>query len=250
MIIVISPAKTIVSNLTCNCDTKTQPVFLNQANKLSRHLQTLNIDELKKLMHISPKLAELNYERYLNWNHKSTPQIPAICAFKGEVYNGMRGWEFNEDELNYAQSHLTILSGMYGLLKPLDVIKPHRLEMGTVLKLGALYDFWGDKITLTLNQILNDNGGPLVNLASNEYYKSINTKRLKHRVVTPEFKDYHKGTYKVISIYAKKARGLMSRFILENKLKDIEDLKAFNADGYYYNAHFSSDNNPVFTRDK
>lgn len=249
MIIVISPAKTIVNNLPCSTDHATEPAFKKDANKLAAHLKNFKTDDLQELMGISPKLALLNYERYQSWFHPSTEKLKAICAFKGEVFNGLKGWEFNSRELLHAQEHLVILSGLFGLLKPLDLIKPYRLEMGTEMDFGSLYEFWGDKITNRLNKQLKADGGPLINLASKEYFKTLNTNKITKPVITPDFKDYKNGSYKMISVYAKKARGLMSRFILKNKLTNPEDLKAFNDEGYYYNSHLSKECNPVFTRE-
>lgn len=249
MIIVISPAKTIVNDLPCSTDHATKPVFTKDANKLASQLKKLKAADLQDLMGISPKLALLNYERYQGWNHRNTEKLKAICSFKGEVFNGLKAWEFTNEELIYTQDHLVILSGLFGLLKPLDLIKPYRLEMGTEMDFGSLYEFWGDKITNKLNKQIKEDGGPLVNLASKEYFKSINLKKLKCEVVTPNFKDFKNGSYKMIAIYAKKARGLMSRFILKNQLIDPNDLKAFNEEGYYYNSRLSTEHNPVFTRE-
>ena len=249
MLIIISPAKTIVNDLPCSTDHSTDPVFEHEANNLAAHLKQYTTSDLIELMGISQKLAILNYERFQSWDQAGTERLRAICAFKGEVFNGLRGWEFNEDELAYAQNHLCILSGLFGILKPLDKIKPYRLEMGTEMDFGSLYEFWGDKITHEINKQIAVSGGPVVNLASKEYFRAINHKNLCAPVITPDFKDFKNGSYKIIAVYAKKARGLMSRFILDNKLTDPEDIKAFNEDGYFYNSRLSNPENPVFTRE-
>lgn len=249
MIIVISPAKTIDLSLPCHTNHSTSPVFVEDANRLVKRLSKMSAKKIGLMMDISPKLAALNADRYKGWGFPETPEKQAIAAFKGEVYNGLRGWEFGEDELMYAQDHLRILSGMYGVLKPLDKIKPHRLEMGTKLPTTTLYKFWGKKISNVLKSSFSSEDEVLINLASNEYFKSVNTKILKHRIITPIFKDLHKDQYKVITVYAKKTRGLMTRFILENKISDPDELISFNVDGYYYNQSLSTDDVPVFTRD-
>ncbi|MFB6342429.1 peroxide stress protein YaaA [Saccharicrinis sp. FJH62] len=249
MIIIISPAKTIVSDLPCSTDHSTDPVFEHEANKLAAHLKQYTTSDLIELMGISPKLAILNYERFQSWDQPGLERLRAICSFKGEVFNGLKGWDFNEEELKYAQNHLRILSGLFGILKPLDKIKPYRLEMGTEMDFGSLYEFWGDKITNEINKQISVVGGPVINLASKEYYRALNPQRLCAPVITPDFKDLKNGSYKIIAIYAKKARGLMSRFILQNKITDHEEIKAFNEEGYYFNSHLSTPENPVFTRE-
>lgn len=250
MIIVISPAKTIDLSLPCHTNHSTTPVFVEEANRLVKRLSKMSVKKIGSMMDISAKLAALNADRYKGWDLKETQEKQAIAAFKGEVYNGLRGWEFEEDKLMYAQDHLRILSGMYGVLKPLDKIKPHRLEMGTKLPTTTLYKFWGKKISNELNACFRSEDEVLINLASNEYFKSVDRKVFKHRIITPVFKDLHKDQYKVITVYAKKARGLMTRFILENKISNPEELISFNVEGYYYNKGLSTDDVPVFTRDK
>lgn len=250
MYIVISPAKTIVNNLPCSADHVSKPEFGSDANKLIEFLKAYRSEDLQQLMGISPKLALLNYERFQSWEQSSQENLKAICAFKGEVFNGLKAWEFSSEQLQYSQNHLAILSGLFGILRPLDTIKPYRLEMGTELDFGSLYEFWGDKITNKLNELMKIAGGPLINLASKEYFRAINLRKLNYEVVTPEFKEFKNGKYVIVAIYAKKMRGLMSRFILENELQDIDDLKAFQADGYYYNSRLSTSEKPVFTREK
>lgn len=250
MIIVLSPAKTIDLRLPCSTDTSTTPVFEIETNRLVKRLQRMSSKKLQSMMHISEALGNLNSDRYKGWDFPETEEKQAICAFKGEVYNGLRGWEFNEDELLHSQKHLRILSGLYGVLKPLDLIKPHRLEMGTRLPTTTLYNFWGTKISKELNNAFRAKDETLINLASQEYFKSISTKILKHPIISPIFKDLKGQDYKVISVYAKKARGLMARYILDNKIEHPDDIIGFASDGYYYNEGLSKPDMPVFTRDQ
>lgn len=248
MIIIISPAKTIDFSLPFAASQTSKPSFASDANTLAKELKAYKTSELAQLMSISNELALLNYERFQSWNNRSTPQKPALSVFKGEVYNGMKAWEWSEDLIEYAQDHLRILSGLYGILRPLDLMKAYRLEMGTKLESGTLYDFWGDKITKNINRSAANNGRILVNLASKEYSRAANLKHFKGKVITPDFKDKHQGEYKMIAIYAKKARGLMVRFILENRIEDPQEMKAFDSDGYVFNSKMSTADNFVFTR--
>lgn len=255
MLIVISPAKTLDFENARAVKHYTYPEFANQAEELVNILRQFTIVDLKKLMNISDKLASLNSLRLKNWQKKPSQQLAkqAICAFKGEVYTGLNVDNWVLKDFDFAQKHLRILSGLYGTLRPLDNISPYRLEMGTKLetnKGNTLYDYWNDKITLSIQKQLNKQGDEfLVNLASNEYFKSIQEKKIKAKIITPVFKDFKNGEYKVISIYAKKARGLMSRYIIKNCLKDTELLKGFNDGGYAYNDRLSKGNEWVFTRD-
>lgn len=248
MIIIISPAKTIDFSLPFDSNERTNPAFKKEADLLAAELQQYTTFELKELMHISDSLALLNYERYQEWKKRSTPKKQALSVFKGEVYNGMQAWQWSEDTIKYAQNHLRILSGIYGILRPLDEIKAYRLEMGTKLEDKTLYQFWGDSITKNLNRLAPKNNRILINLASKEYSKVVDFKNFKGTVITPDFKEMHKGDYKTIAIFAKKARGLMSRFILENKIENPEEIKAFNIEGYEFNHHLSTETNYVFTR--
>ena len=228
---------------------------LRNPKKIVHELNAYSIDQLSSLMKVSDKLAELNYLRYKSWHYPFEKQKgrQALFAFKGDVYVGLDAFSLNDSEINFIQNKLTILSGLYGVLRPLDLILPYRLEMGTKLTVSGkkdLYDFWGSKITKLINDDIQESGDDfLVNLASNEYFKSINKKQLKVPVITPVFKDLKNGNYKIISFYAKKARGLMTRFIVQNQITDPEELKAFNLDGYYFNNQLSREYNPVFTRD-
>lgn len=248
MILIISPAKTIDFGLAFNTDVVSVPTFRKQADELAANLKAYSTQQIAELMGISDALALLNYERYQSWRKRNTPKKQALSVFKGEVYNGMQAWEWSEESILYAQDHLRILSGLYGVVRPLDEIKAYRLEMGTKLEEGTLYQFWGDKVTKHLNRLAPKNNRILINLASKEYAKVVDFKQFKGKVITPDFKEMHRGNYQMIAIYAKKARGLMSRFIIENKIEDPEEMKAFNVEGYEFNHHLSSDSNFVFTR--
>ncbi|WP_020530778.1 peroxide stress protein YaaA [Flexithrix dorotheae] len=254
MLILISPAKTLdftANNLT---DTSSQPVFQEESEILIKKLRTFSRKKIGELMNISPQLAELNYDRYQNWSpeFKVPAAKQAVLAFKGDVYLGLQAETFVQEDFDFAQKHLRILSGLHGLLKPLDLIRPYRLEMGTQLPVRRkknLYQFWGDKITDTLNFFLENEEEPVViNLASNEYFKSVNLKKLKATVITPVFKDFKNGDYKVLSFFAKKARGFMSAYAIKNKLTNPENLKLFQEEGYSYNDLMSNGNEWVFTR--
>jgi len=233
---------------------KSQPAFLDKSSQLVSVLKKMKAPELSQLMGISPKLGQLNFDRYQEW---VTPYIiektrQAIFAFKGDVYTGLNIDIFKEEDLTHTQRHLRILSGLYGVLRPMDSILAYRLEMGTKLKYRSknnLYEFWGDIITISLQNAIDEQGDDiLINLASNEYFKSINTKKLKARIVTPIFKDFKNGEYKFMSFYGKKARGMMARYILLNQINNIDDLKLFEEDGYFYNDKFSKNDELVFTR--
>ena len=210
--------------------------------------------QLAKLMDISPKLAELNFQRFQAWNPVFTPENSwqSVLMFNGDVYQGLKAETFTASDFEIAQQKLRILSGVYGLLKPLDLIQPYRLEMGTNLSVARkknLYDFWKTKITAKLNDELSLNDHKLlINLASNEYFSAIDTKKLKARIITPSFKENKDSKYQMVSFFAKRARGLMSRFIIQNNISDPEELKAFDSEGYYFNNQLSGENDWVFTR--
>jgi len=256
MLIVISPAKTLDYETPPATKVCTQPDFLEEATALVRGLSKLSKEEVGELMGISPKLAKLNKERFSNWKPPFTPENAkqAALAFKGEVYGGMRAWEFNADDFDFAQKSLRILSGLYGLLRPLDLIQPYRLEMGTVYANPAgkdLYAFWGDSIAKALDEAVGDSGSDLlVNLASQEYFKAAKAKNLKARIVSPVFKDEKNGKYKIISFYAKKARGLMSAYLIRNRVTKAEDIAGFDFAGYQYSPEDSTDDAPVFLREE
>lgn len=254
MILVISPAKSMDFSVAGNTNTHTTPQFIDEATVVNKKIRALSAKKLADLMDISTKLAELNFERNQLWSHDDpgNPLKQAVLAFSGDVYQGMQADRFSEDQLLFAQEKIRILSGLYGLLRPLDLIQAYRLEMGTSIAIQRkknLYDFWSEKITSQLQEDLNQTGNVLVNLASNEYFKAVNAKKLKARIITPEFKDLKNGQYKMISFFAKKARGLMCRFVIENSISNPEEMKAFDLDGYNFNPGLSKDNEWVFTRD-
>jgi cytoplasmic iron level regulating protein YaaA (DUF328/UPF0246 family) len=254
MLIVVSPAKNLDYDSTPATAVYTQPELLDHAQPLAEVCKTLTPADLSSLMHISDKLAGLNVARFTTWSTPFTTQNAkqAVLAFNGDVYGGLDANSFSEADFDYAQSHLRILSGLYGLLKPLDLMQPYRLEMGTKLANSRgknLYEFWGSVITDKLNDVLSTADQPiLVNLASNEYFKAVKKKQLKGELISPVFKDQKNGQYKVISFYAKKARGLMARYIIQNKITTVEGLKAFDLAGYEYHEAFSTPDAPVFTR--
>lgn len=253
MIAILSPAKNLDFETEVDFPKTTEPQYIQEATKLLEVLKTKKSSDIGKLMNISEKLSDLNYERYQGWSSKHTKKNarPAVLFFNGDAYQGLDAQNFNEDELFFAQDHLRILSGLYGMLKPLDLIQAYRLEMGTSLKVNEtknLYQFWGEKITNQLNKDLKKVGKVLVNVASNEYFKVLQPNKIDARIIECQFKDFKSGHYKTIMTYAKKARGMMCRYIIQNKLTNPDDLLGFNLDGYEYNASMSEENNLVFTR--
>ncbi|GGO68668.1 peroxide stress protein YaaA [Bowmanella pacifica] len=256
MLIVLSPAKNLDYDTPAHVSAFTQPDMLQPASELIRVCRDLSPAQVGSLMHISDKLAHLNTERFHSWSVPFSPDNAkqAVLAFNGDVYGGLDAASLNADDLDYAQQHLRILSGLYGLLRPLDLMQPYRLEMGTKLanpKGKDLYQFWGERITLALNQALEAQGdNVLINLASTEYFKSVKPKSLDGMIITPVFKDAKGGQYKVISFFAKKARGMMARFILQQRLTEVEQLKAFNLGGYQFSEAQSSATELVFLREE
>ena len=254
MLIVLSPAKTLDFNTPPLIPDFTVPEFLNESEKLVGRLKTMSPKKLSELMGISSDLGELNFQRYQSWQLPFTPENAkqAIFAFNGDVYQGLNATTLSEIQLELSQSKLRILSGLYGVLRPLDLMQAYRLEMGTKLKYYKskdLYAFWNPSITKKINEAVVESGSKvLVNLASNEYFKSIDKKKLKAEIITPDFKEHKNGSYLMISFFAKRARGLMTRFILENNISDPNDLLAFDYEGYTLNSHLSKSGNPVFTR--
>ena len=254
MLIVISPAKTLDYESTLPTTEFTQAEYLDQSQLLINRLRDLSALDLSELMHVSSKIAELNFERNHSWETPFDPQNArqAMFAFKGDVYNGLDAYSMTKKNIKYAQKHLRVLSGLYGLLKPLDLMRPYRLEMGTKLDTSRgknLYEFWGTQITDAINQQLKAiKSHTLVNLASNEYFKSVKLKQLDAEVITPVFKDYKNGEYKMIGFYAKKARGLMTRYIVDHELKNAEDIQQFDREGYQFNPALSDGKTWVFTR--
>ncbi|MBB3232993.1 peroxide stress protein YaaA [Halomonas stenophila] len=254
MLSVISPAKTLDFETPATTARHTQPDFLTRSRELIGILRDLSPQQISDLMGVSDKIAGLNAARFAEWQTPFTPDNakPAAQAFQGDVYVGLEADRFDDDDNAFAQDHLRILSGLYGLLRPLDLIQPYRLEMGTKLANPAgkdLYAYWKAELTAALDQAVAASGSPvLVNLASNEYFKAIDTKRLKARVITPVFKDEKNGQYKIISFYAKKARGLMAAWMIRQRLDDAEALKDFDVAGYRFNAALSEGDTLVFCR--
>lgn len=253
MLLLISPAKTLDFEPT-GLKQKTKPRFLKESQALVDVLKKKSPNDIKKLMKVSDKIATLNVDRYQNFktpfNLKNAKQ--AMYAFRGDVYTGLDADSFNEKEIAFAQDHLRILSGLYGLLKPLDLMQPYRLEMGTKLSNGHgknLYEFWDDKITKVINKDLKATGSKaIINLASNEYFKSVNAKELKGDLYNIAFKEEKNGQFKIVAFFAKKARGMMCHYIIKNKIKNPKHLIGFDYDNYVFNEDLSSERELVFTR--
>ena len=256
MLALISPAKTLDYESALPTDQHTLPRLLEHSQQLIDVSRKLSASEIASLMSVSEKIAQLNVARFRDWqpefNFSNARQ--AIFAFKGDVYTGLDAYALSEQDIEFAQNHLRMLSGLYGLLRPLDLMMPYRLEMGTKLANARghnLYEFWGDQITQLVNQDLAQaNSELLVNLASDEYYKAVKESKVQAEIIKPVFLDQKNGKYKVISFYAKKARGLMARYMIQNQLQHVEDLKSFNTDGYYFDAASSSKAELVFKRDE
>ena len=255
MLILVSPAKTLDYESDIRIDDFSIASHLSDSEILIKELQKKNPDDLSSLMGLSEKLSILNFERYMNWKKPTKPSDntrQAIFAFKGDVYQGLDVNSLSKAEINYAQKNLCILSGLYGLLKPLDLMYPYRLEMGTKMKNkhgNNLYKFWGSKINKRINDLSKENKSKaIVNLASVEYFSVLKKDQINLPVINPVFKDYKNGNYKIISFFAKKARGTMARFIIQNKIKKSEDLIGFDLDGYRYSKKESKENSPVFLR--
>jgi cytoplasmic iron level regulating protein YaaA (DUF328/UPF0246 family) len=252
MKIVISPAKSLDYTTALPTQRFTEAQFLDKANTIQKTLKKKKPKDLMELMDISEKLADLNWQRNQDWALPFTPENarPAVYAFNGDVYTGLDAYTIPTDKLDVLQDQLRILSGLYGILRPLDLMQEYRLEMGTSIAIGTkknLYEFWKKTITDALNKELTKDE-LFLNLASNEYFSAVDTKTLKVPVITPEFKDYKDGKLKMISFFAKKARGLMVRYIIDSNAKTIEDLKGFNYEGYAFDANLSKGNTLVFTR--
>lgn len=256
MLALISPAKTLDYESALPTDQHTLPRLLEHSQQLIDVSRKLSASEIASLMSVSEKIAQLNVARFRDWqpefNFSNARQ--AIFAFKGDVYTGLDAYDLSAQDLEFAQTHLRMLSGLYGLLRPLDLMMPYRLEMGTKLANARghnLYEFWGDQITQLVNaDLAQADSELLVNLASDEYYKSVKENKVKAEIIKPVFLDQKNGKYKVISFYAKKARGLMARYIIQNQLNRAEDLKSFNTDGYYFDAASSMKGELVFKRDE
>jgi cytoplasmic iron level regulating protein YaaA (DUF328/UPF0246 family) len=254
MLIVLSPAKSLDYETPPSTDQHTLPIFINESAKLVSDLKKLSLQEVAQLMSLSDKLAALNVARFGDWSKTFTLKNSkqALLAFNGDVYEGLDAKTLNKKALEYAQAHVRVLSGLYGVLKPLDLMQAYRLEMGTALKnkVGKdLYAFWGSKITEALKQELDQQKSKvLINLASDEYFKSVKPTELAYPIIAPVFQDEKAGKYKIISFYAKRARGLMTRFIIDNKIDKADDLKEFNLEGYQYAPKESAADKPVFRR--
>lgn len=251
MLAILSPAKSLNSESTKNLPATSTPLFLDDANKLAKVMRKYSPPELASIMKLSDKLSTLNVARFEQWsaNHEVTGLLPAILTFNGDVYEGFNAQSLSSAGLYKTNQMIRILSGLYGLLRPLDAMRPYRLEMGTKLEqpFRSLAQFWQTKITKALNNELN--GEPLINLASNEYSAAVDFKSINGTVISPVFKDYKNGEYKIISFYAKKARGLMARYIVDNEPSSIEDLLKFDLGGYAYSEKLSSECSPCFIRD-
>lgn len=253
MISIISPAKTIKLDRKITTNIGSSPIFKNESEELAHILKAYSPEDISELMKISSKLSELNFFRYQSFGLESNNKEKALIAFWGDVYKSMNIDDFDEKNFNFSQQHLRILSGLYGILKPMDFIEPYRLEMGIPLKNNRgnnLYEFWDDSITKIVNEELDSHEEKvLLNIASEEYSKAIDFNKINHRVVNVFFKEFRKGKYQIVSIYAKQARGLMARYIIKNSIDSIEKMKAFNDDSYKFNLELSDFNNFVFTRE-
>lgn len=252
MKILISPSKTLNFDSQIKSKFNSESRLMDETKVLHKILLKYTSNDLKNLMSVSDKIAELNFNRFKNWEDPTSSEDSrqAVYAFKGDVYSGLEADTIEEDKFDYLQNSLRIISGYYGILRPFDKILPYRLEMGTKLENengSNLYKFWGDKITDLLNDDIEDSD-IVVNLASEEYFKSVNKKKVNAKIITPVFKEFKNGSYKVIAIYAKKARGLMSRFLIDRKSNNIDDIKLFDTDGYSFDGNLSSENELVFTR--
>lgn len=254
MIALLSPAKSLDMDSPCQSVKATQPELLDRSQYLIGKLKKLSAGQIGKMMHINPDLAGLNHNRFQEWSTPFTEKNakPALLAFRGDVYRGLASHEFDDKDLAFAQDHVRILSGLYGLLKPLDLMQAYRLEMGTrwavTPKQTNLYKYWGDTITDKINAAVGDE--PIINLASQEYLKAVNKKELKSEMITCHFQDLKNGEYKSLMTYAKLGRGYMTHFMVKNKIQKAEDLKDFNLKKYGYNDKLSSKNEWVFTRDE
>ncbi|MCP4864417.1 MAG: peroxide stress protein YaaA [Alteromonas sp.] len=256
MLVVVSPAKNLDYESSVPVSEYTQPELLDDASTLAEECKELSPAQLGSLMKISDKLATLNANRFAEFSVPFTDDNArqALFAFNGDVYTGLDAQSLSDEDIAYAQQHLRILSGLYGVLRPLDLMQAYRLEMGTKLENSRgknLYEYWDNRITKVLNEALEAQGdNVLINLASNEYFKSVKKAALDGMIITPVFKDKKNGQYKIISFFAKKARGLMARYIIQNQVKDVDGLKAFDTAGYYFSEEQSSASELVFLREE
>lgn len=255
MITILSPAKRLNYSDPVLTQEFSIPEFVDESSTIMKKLKKLNPLKIKELMHINDTLAETNYERFQNWQPEFDLNVArqAIATFRGDVYLGIDVKSYNEEDFKMAQNHVRILSGLHGILKPLDLIRPYRLEMGTMLKVGRasnLYEFWGHKILKTiLNEPAFQEDHIIINLASQEYFNAVTGgKKIKARIITPMFKEYKNGTYRPVHIFLKKARGYMTSYIVKNRINDPDSLKLFDVEGYEYNDNLSKGDQWVFTR--
>ena len=254
MIILLNSSKTLNVEQPAPVSKHTIPQFLDDCERLVARLQKLSISDYSRLMGVSENLAALNVKRYKNWqmSPKGSNAKQALLAFKGDIYAAMDPDRYKLKDFNFAQKHLRILSGLYGMLRPLDLIQPYRLEMATKLRTDRgkdMYQFWGNRIVTALNDLLKqEKSGVVINLASMEYFKTVTSKGLEAEVITPVFKEYKDPAYRVVAVYAKKARGLMCDYFIQNRITRVDDLKAFRSDGYRFAPHLSSDKKWVFAR--
>ncbi|MGB0915528.1 MAG: peroxide stress protein YaaA [Crocinitomicaceae bacterium] len=253
MKVLLSPAKAIDITKSLNTDSYSTPVFMDEAASLIKKLSKFSSKKIGGMMHLSKELSDLNHQRYQEWesnSEKNEKNAPVSAAFNGEVYRGLDAPSMTKEQLIIAQDKVRILSGVYGILKPTDIIYPYRLEMGTKWAVtpakSNLYKFWGTKIAKSLNE--ENESGVTINLASTEYFKAVDKKTLKGRVITPTFKEFKNGDYKVIMVFAKRARGSMARYIVDHNISNPEDIKMFDTDGYSFNANMSTEDDWVFTR--
>ena len=250
MKIIISPAKSLDFETAIPALETTEAQFLEKTAKIQQTMKKKTAKAIAELMNLSPKLSQLNWHRYQNFDEKDSPKKQAIFAFRGDVYLGLDSYSLKTSQITHLQKNLRILSGFYGLLRPLDEIQPHRLEMGTKLKIGRkknLYEFWGKEVSQKLTAELEP-GEPLINLASNEYFQVVQKQYFPNPIITPIFQDWKNGNYKVISFFAKKARGMMTRFFVENNIQKIEDLKFFNYQNYRFFESESTTEKLIFRR--
>jgi uncharacterized protein len=254
MIVILSPAKRLNLEMPNTAGKHSVPGYVDESAKIVDVLKKYSARKLQKLMSINDKLAESNYERYQNWEPEFNEEVarPAILAFRGDVFIGMDPQSFRPADFDFAQDHVRILSGLYGILKPLDLIRPYRLEMGTNLKVGRsknLYDFWRGKITagITGSEAFQQDK-VIISLASKEYFAAVDTKKMNGRIIEPAFREFKNGTYKPVHIFMKKARGLMTSFIVKNRIQEPDRLKLFNLEGYEYNDQLTNGDQWVFTR--
>lgn len=254
MLVLISPSKTLDFDSTDLSRKCSSPLFNEEATQLVSKLRGFSKRKIRELMGVSEKLAELNQQRFLAWHNDASLAAarPAVLAYQGDVYQGLEADQFSEEDLDFAQDHLRILSGLYGLLRPLDMIEPYRLEMGVPLKVGRkkdLYAFWGEKLTRRVNGDVESSGSKaIINLASKEYWSAIDTRKLKVPVISPIFKDERNGEFKFITLFGKKARGWLTAHIIQNRITEPESLKQYSRDGYSFNPALSSETDWVFTR--